>query len=258
MKWFVIVCVFAFFAGWWLNTETEAAKHKEHCLSKEIKSQEDDEEDDDGEEGTEIEDFYIEKYVKSDEEEYDLEFDVIGFQLRNVKKVQLKAPNGKKTEFKVKDALGFRSLSSEIDDYASSSYEDFQKAFPEGKYTFTFTPKKYESLNVYVKHDFPSTPVILSPEDGDTVSASGFTIEWEDMEDDLESLILHIDDDAVFFMDVPVTDTTSFNVPDGLLKPDTEYRIELRAQKNANVSDVYDENCSIRTVRRIDFFTELE
>ena len=254
MKWFAIICVFAFFAGWCLTTETEAARHRQHYLSNEIKPQEDDEEENDG---VTMEEFYIEKYVKSNEEYYHVQFDIDGLPLEKAKKVKLTAPNGKKTEFKIKDKNGFNSLCSEADDLYVS-YEDFQKAFPEGKYTFTFTPEEYGSLKVYMEHDFPSTPVIISPKDGDTVSASGFTIEWEDMEDDLESLILHIDDDAVFFMDVPVTDTTSFNVPDGLLKPDTEYRIELRAQKRANVSNDYDENCSIRTVRRIDFFTESE
>lgn len=256
MKWFVIICVFMFFAGWCLNTETEAARHQQHYLSKEIKPQEEDDEEED--DGVTMEEFYIEKYVKSDEEYYAVQFDIDGLPLKNVKKIQLKTPNGKKTEFKVKDTLGLNSLCSEADDLYLS-YEDFQKAFPEGKYTFIFTPNKYGSLNVYMKHDFPSTPVIISPEEGDTVSASGFTIEWEDMGNDaLESLILHIDDDAAFSMDVPVTGTTSFNVPDGLLKLNTEYRIVLRAQKNANVSDVYDENCSIRTVRHIDFFTESE
>ena len=254
MKWFAIICVFAFFAGWCLTTETEAARHRQHYLSNEIKPQEDDEEENDG---VTMEEFYIEKYVKSNEEYYHVQFDIDGLPLEKAKKVKLTAPNGKKTEFKIKDKNGFNSLCSEADDLYVS-YEDFQKAFPEGKYTFTFTPEEYGSLKVYMEHDFPSTPVIISPKDGDTVSASGFTITWEDMEDDLESLILHIDDDAVFFMDVPVTDTTSFNVPDGLLKPDTEYRIELRAQKRANVSNDYDENCSIRTVRRIDFFTESE
>ena len=255
MKCFLIICVFVFFAGWCLNTETEAARHKQHCLNKEIKPQEEaDEEDDDG---VTMEEFYIEKYVESDEESYHLEFDIDNLLLKEVKKIQLRAPNGKKIEFRVKDKFGFNSLCSEADDLYVS-YEDFQKSFPEGEYTFTFTPKKFGSLKVYLKHDFPSTPVIISPKDGGTVSASGFTITWEDVSDDLESLILHIDDDAVFFMDVPVTDTTSFDVPDGLLKPDTEYRIELRALKRANVSNDYDENCSIRTVRRIDFFTESE
>ena len=256
MKWLLIICVFVFFAGWCLNKETEAARHKQHCLNKEIKPQEEDDEEDDYDDGVTMEEFYIEKYVESDEESYHLEFDIDNLLLKEVKKIQLKAPNGKKTEFKVKDKFGFTSLCSEVED--DVNYEDFQKAFPEGKYTFTFTPKKYGSLKVYMKHDFPSTPVIISPKDGDAVSASGFTIEWEDMEDDLESLILHIDGEDGFSLKVPVIDTTSFNVQDGLLEPNTEYWIELRAQKRPIFSDVYDENCRIRTVRCIDFFTGAE
>ena len=255
MKWFVVICVFAFFAGWCLNKETEAARHKQHCLNKEIKPQEEDDEEDD--DGAAIEEFFIEKYVESNIENYSFRFD-IDVPLKNVKKVQLKAPNGKKTEFKIKDTLELTALCSEADELYAN-YKDFQKAFPEGKYTFKFTPKEYGSLKVYMKHDFPSTPVILSPEDGDTMPASGFTIEWEDMGDeDLESLILHIDGEDGFSLKVPVIDTTSFNVQDGLLEPNTEYWIELRAQKRPIFSDVYDENCRIRTVRCIDFFTESE
>ena len=255
MKWFLIICVFVFFAGWCLNTETEAARHKQHYLSKEIKPQEEaDEEDDDG---VTMEEFYIEKYVKTNEEYYHLEFDIDNLLLKEVKKIQLKAPNGKKIEFRVKDKFGFNSLCSEADDLYVS-YEDFQKSFPEGEYTFTFTPKKFGSLKVYLKHDFPSTPVIISPKDGGTVSASGFTITWEDVSDDLEGLILHIDDDSSFELSIPVTGETSFVVPDGLLKSNTEYRIELHASRRANVSKIYDENCGIVTTQRIDFTTGSE
>jgi hypothetical protein len=259
MKYMLMVC-FAFVIGGVSVTEVIADSHKNRSvktekrmqLNKGIKIQEQDDD-----EGVVMEGFGIVKYVESDKEYYNLEFDIDGLPLKNVKKVQLEAPNGRKTEFKVKDNLGLNSVSSEADDLYTS-YEDFKKVFPEGKYIFTFTPKKYGSLTVYMTHDFPSTSVILSPEDGDTVPASGFTIEWEDMDDDLESLILHIDDDDDFSLDVPVIDTTSFDIPDGLLETDTEYRIELRAQKNANISNVYDENCWITTVRRIDFFTESE
>ena len=254
MKWFLIICVFAFFAGWCLTTETEAARHRQHYLSNEIKPQEDDEEENDG---VTMEEFYIEKYVKSNEEYYHVQFDIDGLPLEKAKKVKLTAPNGKKTEFKIKDKNGFNSLCSEADDLYVS-YEDFQKAFPEGKYTFTFTPEEYGSLKVYMEHDFPSTPVIISPKDGDTVSASGFTITWEDVSDDIEALILQIDDDSSFELSIPVTGETSFVVPDDLLKSNTEYRIELHASRRANVSKIYDENCGIVTTQRIDFTTGSE
>ena len=246
-----------------MSFESFALNHKHYQGKAKIKTiqnitNQDEEEDD--EDDIVMEEFYIQKYVESDEELYNFEFDINGLMLKDVKKVTLKAPNGKKAEFKIKDKLGLNSLQSEADDY--TSYEDFKKSFPEGKYTFEFLPKKFGNLIVYMSHDFPPVPEITYPEDGAADMPLSFIIEWESLNEEVDNLRLHIDnDDAIdsdLSFDISVTGDTSFSIPSGLLRPNTEYRIELSAFRYAKVSNVPDENGRVRTTKRINFTTGSE
>lgn len=106
-----------------------------------------------------------------------MQCNINGDTLREVKKILIKAPNGKKSE--LKNTFGFNELTFKATDI---SYEEFQKKFPAGEYSFIFLPKKTASITVDVPGNFPSTPVITYPEDGATDVTLPLTIECESLE----------------------------------------------------------------------------
>lgn len=261
MKWFLIICVFMFFAGWCLNKETEAARHKHHWGKAKTghvvgnnavtKSNQDDEFE------TEIE-LWIVKYTEPDQEEvfYDMYFGVEGGALEDAKKVQIEVPNGKKLELKKK--LAVSSFEAEL---WGMSYEDLQDEIPDGKYVITFSPKKLESkLSIDITHDFPSIPEISYPVNGATDVPLGFTIEWESLSDsDIDGWLVNIEGEGDFeeggdeldFEKYLPKSTTTFSIPGGLLQPNSQYYISLGVFKEGK-------NGAIASVRSISFTTGSE
>ena len=160
----------------------------------------------------------------------------------NIKKVQIKAPGGKTSI--LKNGLGFGDS-----EFSYNSDNDvLQSKFPEGRYLITFSPQKYGDIKINITYDFPSTPLITYPEDGATNVPLNFTIEWE-LLDDIDRLRLNVeghDNDEIDFEKELSIDATSFTLPEGLLLPNRQYQIELKAFKDG-------ENVSIST--RSIFFT---
>jgi len=173
----------------------------------------------------------LSKNVFSDGETYEIDFDIIGSGVKSVKKVTIKTPKGKKMD--LKNTLGLNDMRFEA---GNMSYEDYQKNFPEGKYSIMLSPKAFGSETFDVTHDFPVTPVITSPVEGATDVPLTFTIEWESLADeDIDGLFLDIEDEAgEEFEKFLTADETSFTIPADMLQANTQYEIGLAAYKNIN------------------------
>jgi hypothetical protein len=190
----------------------------------------------------------VEKDTEPGSEDGIISFEVggDGDTLDNIKKVQIKAPSGKKSI--LKNGLGFGGSEFSYE----SDYEVLHRKFPEGRYLITFSPKKYGNITINITYDFPSTPVITYPEDGAANVPLNFTIEWE-LLDDIDRLRLNVEgheNDEIDFEKELSIDATSFTLPEGLLQPNHQYQIELKAFKDG-------ENVSIST-RSIYFTTGSE
>lgn len=166
--------------------------------------------------------------------------------ISEVKKIQIKAPNGKK--FKTNNKLAFSGLEYEA---WGMEFSEFEDNFPEGKYSINASSETKEMANFDVAYDFPSTPIITYPNEGDTDIPTSFTIEWEQLNDnDLDGLWIFIEsvdgDDLEFEKELSL-DATSFTFSDGLLNPNTEYQVGI----NAFIEDDNGERESTRAI----FFT---
>jgi hypothetical protein len=185
----------------------------------------------------------VEKDTYSGSEEYGISFEFGEDTLKNIKMVRIKAPSGKTSI--LKNGLGFGDS-----EFSYNSDNDVpQSKFPEGRYLIKFSPKKYGDIAINITYDFPSTPVITYPEDGAANVPLNFTIEWE-LLDDIDRLRLNVEgheNDEIDFEKELSIDATSFTLPEGLLQPNHQYQIELKAFKDG-------ENVSIST-RSIYFTT---
>jgi hypothetical protein len=178
----------------------------------------------------------IEKIKESSSEHYNFCFDFDGIpgNMDNVDRFLLKIPNGNKMVWK-------NSLL--VDDYVlgaeNMTFSELQSKFPEGRYRVVFIPKTLGKLKVNVTHDFPQTPVITNPVDGATNVPLNPTIVWNSISGIME-LTLEIEDefdDALLELPLP-TSATSFLIPSGLLQPNTQYELSLKAHKLVD-SDPY-------------------
>ena len=191
----------------------------------------------------------VEKLEESNNVEYGIDFGFEDGGLENVKKVQIKAPNSKSSL--LKNSLGFDEL---VFNRGGLAYEDLINKFPEGKYSIKFSPSKFGSISFNLTYDFPSTPVITYPEDGATDVPLSFTLTWESVSD-IDGLWLSIE--GVLDLFELAAGDTSFSVPDALLKPNTQYGIELTAYKNSDENtDTFDSK--MRSARGIGFTTGSE
>lgn len=195
-------------------------------------------------------DIHLFKYVSSDGESYEIDFEIEGEDVKKVKIIMIKTPTGKKMV--LKNSLGF----DEIKLSTTHNYDEFKKKFPEGEYSITFLPKKYGSLKVDITHDFTENPVITYPEDGATNVSLAPTITWEAL-NNIDGLVIHIEtaeeggNDIEFEIDLS-KDATSYTIPSGLLQPNTEYELALEVGFNI------DEKAEVITVRVIRFTTRSE
>ena len=220
MKKAMLICVFAFLVVWCFNPEIMASHHKLHWGKAKMNSNSDSE-------------VSLAKDIDSSgEEQYSINFEIESEDESGsggVTKIQIKSPKGKKMD--LKNGLGLAEFGLESGDL---SFEDFQDMYPEGKYTVTLYPKsKYGSREFDLSYDFPSTPEITYPENGATDLPLSFTVEWESYDDNVDFLALELEDEdgTVGFEVVLSSDTTSFLIPGGVLKPDTQYDMELLAHR---------------------------
>lgn len=221
MKRCVMICILAFLVVWCLNTAVMASKHSHLRGNAKAKSNS----------SSDIEVYVqVEKDTEPGSEVGFISFEVggDGDTLDNIKKVQIKAPSGKKSI--LKNGLGFGGSEFSYE----SDYEVLQSKFPEGEYLITFSPKKYGEITINITYDLPSTPVITYPEDGAANVPLNFTIEWE-LLDDIDGLRLIIEgeegDDMDFEKELSI-DATSFTLPEGILQPNSQYQIQLNAFNN--------------------------
>ncbi len=247
MKRCVMISILAFLVVWCLNTDVMASKHRHLRGNSNLKSNSS------SDIGLGV---MVEKLEESNNVEYGIDFGFEDGGLENVKKVRIKAPNGKSEV--LQNSLGFDEL---VFDRGGLTYEDLINKFPEGKYSIKFSPNKFGSISFNLTYDFPSTPVITYPKDGATEVPLSFTITWESVSDiDGLRLSIGIDNGGSDHISLDVelaAGDTSFSVPDALLKPNTQYGIELTAHKDSDENtDTFDSE--MRSARGISFTTGSE
>lgn len=228
----VIVFAMIFLAVGVVNRESTASKHKHHKTKTQMKSSSD-------------ADFYLEVSLEKDidpdgEEQYSIGFEMGSEDesgLEGITQIQIKSPKGKKIHLKNGLRLAEFDFGSE-----DMSFKNFQNMYPEGKYMVTLYPKsKYGSRTFDISYNFPLTPEITYPENGAVDLPLSFTVEWESLDDDIDGLYLDIHDGDEFleFNIHLSSDTTFFVIPDGMLKPDTQYDMQLTAYKYSGAGLVF-------------------
>lgn len=92
------------------------------------------------------------------------------------------------------------------------------------------TPAQLGRVRVEMTHNFPPVPVILSPIEGSVNVSTHPDIVWAPVTG-INSLRLRLKDDAgfEFGLDLPFN-TTSYGVPENLLKLNTRYEVSLDAK----------------------------
>jgi hypothetical protein len=165
------------------------------------------------------------KDASSAGETYGASFDFYGDDLRKAAKVMIDGPRGKRIW--VNNSLKLNRISLSVD---SLSFADFDLWFPEGRYLINLTPATLGRVKVEMTHNFPSVPVIISPVEGSVDVSTDPVITWAPVTG-INSLRLRLKDDAgfEFGVDLPFN-TTSYDVPENLLKPNTRYEVSLDAK----------------------------
>lgn len=165
------------------------------------------------------------KDASSAGETYGASFDFYGDDLRKAAKVMIDGPRGKRIW--VNNSLKLNRISLSVD---SLSFADFDLWFPEGRYLINLTPATLGRVRVEMTHNFPPVPVIISPIEGSVNVSTHPVIDWVPVTG-INSLRLRLKDDAgfEFGVDLPFN-TTSYDVPENLLKPNTRYEVSLDAK----------------------------
>lgn len=178
----------------------------------------------------------IEKSLDSDGEFYDFDFDFDGIPINMdiLEAFLLITPGSKWT-------LGLNRLLT--DDFTMEAEEmslaDLEGKFPEGNYWVVFLPQFLGFLHVNVHHNFPQTPVITYPVDGATSVSLNPTFTWNPI-GGINGLALEIeipDESFSYRIGLP-TNATSYAVPNGFLRPNTNYELYL-AGSNIIDNDPY-------------------
>jgi hypothetical protein len=165
------------------------------------------------------------KDASSAGETYGASFDFYGDDLRKAAKVMIDGPRGKRIW--VNNSLKLNRISLSVD---SLSFADFDLWFPEGRYLINLTPATLGRVRVEMTHNFPPVPVIISPIEGSVNVSTHPVIDWVPVTG-INSLRLRLKDDAgfEFGVDLPFN-TTSYGVPENLLKLNTRYEVSLDAK----------------------------
>jgi hypothetical protein len=140
------------------------------------------------------------------------------------------APDGRViVNFETRSKLGLRHFRFESPEPENDG--SVQADFPEGEYTFTgmtVNGRKLES-RARLSHKFPAVAAIIRPAPGaDDVPTKGLRITWSPVKN-LKACIVTIEQEE---QELELTATlpgtaTNFNVPDGFLSADTEYKVAI-------------------------------
>ena len=161
------------------------------------------------------------KDVSSKGQTYGISFEVSNDVLKKVKRVYIWGPAG--ARIWVNNTLDLNGI---LLSAVNLSLDEFNRWFPEGDYRITLTPP-FGNLLVSMTHNFPPTPVVLSPVDGSVSVPTNPTILWAPMTG-ITSLRLQLKNDAGFSLGIDLpTNAISYKVPEGLLSPNTQYDLSL-------------------------------
>jgi hypothetical protein len=165
------------------------------------------------------------KDVSLNGETYGISFDVSGEKLRNVTRVLIDGPRGRRIP--ITNPLKLNLVSVSVDNL---SLDDFGFWFPEGDYKITLTPPSYGKLKVHMTHHFPSTPAVLYPLEGSADVPTNLVITWAPITS-IMGLRLELKNDAgfAFGIELPIN-ATSYTVPLNLLRPNAGYQLLLEAK----------------------------
>jgi hypothetical protein len=163
------------------------------------------------------------KDVSSNGEVYGINFDLAGDKLKNVARVFVDCPKGRRVWVNNTVDLNQILLSS-----VNLDIDQFNRWFPEGDYLITFSPPALGKLKVRMTHNFPSTPAIVNPTDGAINVSVNPLITWGPLTN-IFSLRLTVKDRASleFSIELP-PNSTSYRLPVNLLKPNTQYELSLQ------------------------------
>jgi hypothetical protein len=154
------------------------------------------------------------------------------------------APDGRTVaEFQAPDSstLGIRQFVFESPE--PKDVEGLKSAYPEGEYTFSGVTSSGTTFRgtSRLQHSLPPPTRFVVPEAGSReVPAIGLRISWKPV-GDASAYILEIEQEQspVHLTTKLPASTTSFAVPDGFLRADTEYNLAIgTVARNGNISYV--------------------
>jgi hypothetical protein len=168
------------------------------------------------------------------------------------KKVRIFSPNGKIFQVNGRGTLKglgltelfFESEEPSLDDLP---LDEFLALFPEGSYQFQGRTVEGDTLvgTATLTHDIPCGPVIVSPDEGDTVNPDNTKIEWESVTNKVnpgtgqcggavseivgyQVIVEREDPLRTFSVDLPAS-ATDVAVPPEFVESGTEYKFEVLA-----------------------------
>lgn len=112
----------------------------------------------------------------------------------------------------------------------AGSYSEFNQKFPVGEYKagIRLDNGPIKSATFHVTHTFPDIPVLIYPTDGQTGVSLTPLVQWEQVYG-IDDLDLEIEGGYSGFEIELSTDATSYQLPAGILEPNTEYSLMLSA-----------------------------
>ncbi len=158
-----------------------------------------------------------------------------------LRSLQVKAPDGRiVAEFKAPDSkLGIRSLLMESPEPKNDG--SVQADFPAGSYTFSGSTTQGGALEggAMLSHTFPQATAFLTPRpEAHDVAWQKLTLSWQPVKA-LAAYVVVIEQEATgreIKANLSPT-TTSFNVPEGFLLPETRYKLAIgTVAKDGNIS----------------------
>jgi Fibronectin type III domain len=159
------------------------------------------------------------------------------------KRVAIHGPDGRELiDFRtsgVVDDYGLTELFSESSEppFTQFPLSEFKALFPEGTYSFEATAIDGTPMTgrARLSHDIPDGPVILAPDDGDTLPRDEVVVRWKagSQPDGVEIvgyqvIVTREDPLRILSVDLPAS-VTRLQVPVQFLQPGTEYAIEVLA-----------------------------
>ncbi|MCX5896445.1 MAG: hypothetical protein NTZ51_11540 [Proteobacteria bacterium] len=171
------------------------------------------------------------KDVSLDTTLYSVVFDLQSI-LRNIKRASITMPNGRTVIVKISPKINKVNLEA-----SSLTEQELVKYYPEGAYNIILFPLQLQSTRkVFVTHIFPPTPENISPSYGETAVSLTPEVKWDKL-NNIDSIFLELTGgNLTFNIELPAN-ATSFNIPGGVLQPDTEYSLVVGVKVSEGKGD---------------------